>query len=242
MAALLVAMSVMAIGLSVALPAWSHMIRREKEEELIFRGTQYARAINQYQRKYANASPQNLDVLIKERFLRKKFKDPLSPEKDGEFQMLYLENQSTASGRTGAGPGGRVGGGSAGPGGRAGGGSIGPSAGPSRSGLIVGVTSKNTGQSLRVFNGKTHYNEWQFIGMEMSSQAGPGAGQRGGGPQRGGPQRGDSQRGGPQRGGPPSGGSPFDSQRDPQRGGRGTPNPPFAPTSPFAPNAPMAPR
>jgi type II secretory pathway pseudopilin PulG len=195
MAALLVAMSVMAIGLSVALPAWSHMIRREKEEELIFRGTQYARAINQYQRKYANASPQNLDVLIKERFLRKKFKDPLSPEKDGEFQMLYLQNQSTASGGTGAGPGGR-----------AGGGSIGPSAGPSRSGLIVGVTSKNTGESLRVFNGKTHYNEWQFIGMEMSSQAGPGAGLRGVGPQRGGSQRGGSQRGG-------FGSQPGDSQR-----------------------------
>ena len=57
MAALLVAMAVMAIVLSAAMPVWSHMIRREKEEELIFRGTQYARAINQYQRKFANASP-----------------------------------------------------------------------------------------------------------------------------------------------------------------------------------------
>ena len=50
MAALLVALAVMAVVLSVAMPTWSHMIRREKEEELIFRGTQYARAINQYQR------------------------------------------------------------------------------------------------------------------------------------------------------------------------------------------------
>ena len=46
MAGLLVAMSVMAVLLSVALPAWSHMIRRGREEELIFRGSQYARAIN----------------------------------------------------------------------------------------------------------------------------------------------------------------------------------------------------
>ena len=64
MAALLVAMSVMAIMLSAAMPVWSNMIRRDKEEELIFRGTQYARAINQYQRKFANASPATLDVLI----------------------------------------------------------------------------------------------------------------------------------------------------------------------------------
>jgi type II secretory pathway pseudopilin PulG len=77
MAALLVAISVMAVVLSVAMPTWSHMIRRDKEEELIFRGNQYARAINLYQRKYANASPATVDVLIKERMLRKKFKDPL---------------------------------------------------------------------------------------------------------------------------------------------------------------------
>ena len=88
-------MAVMAVMLSVAMPTWSHMIRREKEEELIFRGTQYARAINQYQRKFANASPASLDVLIEQRLLRKKFRDPLSPNKDGEFQMLYLQNQGT---------------------------------------------------------------------------------------------------------------------------------------------------
>src|SRR5687767_7188517 len=55
MAALLVGLAVMAVVMSVAMPTWSHMIRREKEEELIFRGMQYARAINQYQRKFANA-------------------------------------------------------------------------------------------------------------------------------------------------------------------------------------------
>ncbi len=108
MAALLVAMSVMAILLSVAIPTWSQMVRRDKEEELIFRGEQYARAINQYQRKFANQSPSSLDVLIEQRMLRKKFKDPLSPNKDGEFQMLYYVewNRSTRSAgfRPGRGP------------------------------------------------------------------------------------------------------------------------------------------
>ena len=179
MAALLVGMSVMAIMLSVAMPTWSHMIRRDKEEELIFRGTQYARAINQYQRKFASASPASLDVLIEQRLLRKKFRDPLSPNKDGEFQMLYLQNQATMGPQ---GQGSRGSGSQSGPG-------VGSSIGPSSSGrgAIVGVASKNTGQSIKTYNGKNRYNEWQFIGMAMSTQAGPGASAGGrGGPQRGG--------------------------------------------------------
>src|SRR5688572_33212178 len=89
------------------MPTWSHMIRREKEEELIFRGNQYARAINQYQRRFANASPQSLDVLIEQRLLRKKFRDPMATDEKGEFQMLYLSSRAggpqgtTGTGRTG---------------------------------------------------------------------------------------------------------------------------------------------
>jgi type II secretory pathway pseudopilin PulG len=166
MAALLVAISVMAVMLSMALPAWSFMVRREKEEELIFRANQYARAINMYQRKYANASPPSIDVLIEQRFLRKKFKDPLSPEKDGEFQLIYQGQQQPAGARgTGAGSstGGARGVGSA------------PLSFQSSSGPIIGVVSKNTGPSIRIFKGKQKYNEWQFLGIEMSNQAGAGA-------------------------------------------------------------------
>src|SRR5688572_30936372 len=142
MAALLVALAVMAIVMGAAMPTWSHMIRREKEEELLFRGTQYARAINQYQRKFANASPASLDVLIEQRLLRKKFRDPMSPNKDGEFQLLYLQNQATTGGQ-GQGQGARGGA----PGGGMTGGSIGPS--PSGRGAVIGVASKNTGESIR---------------------------------------------------------------------------------------------
>ena len=73
MVALLVALSIMGIMLSVALPAWNTRARREKETELIFRGQQYARAIALFQRKYGNASPPTIDVLITEHFLRKKY-------------------------------------------------------------------------------------------------------------------------------------------------------------------------
>ena len=194
MAALLVAMSVMAIMMSAAMPTWSHMIRREKEEELLFRGNQYARAINQYQRKYANASPATLDVLVEQRLLRKKFKDPLSPTKEGEFQMLYLNSraggpQSTAGAGRGAGLGAGTGAGrGAGAGGIGAGGSgtdtqSGSAYSTTPSGGIIGVASKNTGTSIKIYKGKQRYNEWQFIGMEQSQQAGGPAGPAG--PQRG---------------------------------------------------------
>ena len=185
MAALLVGLSVMAVLLSVAMPTWSHMIRREKEEELIFRGNQYARAINQYQRKFANASPQTLDVLIEQRLLRKKFRDPMATDEKGEFQMLYLSNRAggpqgtTGTGRaggvgqgTGVGRGTGTGFGSGTGAGTAGG--TGTTYSTEPSGGIVGVASKNTGTSIKIYKEKTRYNEWQFIGMEQSQQAGPG--------------------------------------------------------------------
>ncbi len=85
MAALLVAMSVMAIMLSTAMPVYQTVARREREAELVFRGEQYARAIALFQRKYANALPPDVDVLIDQRFLRRKYKDPIT---GGDFQFL----------------------------------------------------------------------------------------------------------------------------------------------------------
>jgi len=85
MVALLVTLTIMGIMLSVALPAWQTLARREKEAELIFRGQQYARAIALFQRKYVNASPPTLDILVTEHFLRKKFADPITA---GEFEVL----------------------------------------------------------------------------------------------------------------------------------------------------------
>jgi len=85
MAALLVGMSVMAVFLTMAMPVWSTAAKRAREEELVFRGEQYARAIGLFQRKYANALPPNLDVLVNEKFLRKKYLDPVT---GGEFQAL----------------------------------------------------------------------------------------------------------------------------------------------------------
>src|SRR5678815_2820134 len=80
MAAVLVAIAVMMVAMSTAMPAWQTATRREREAELIFRGKQYGRAIGAFQRKYGGAFPPSVDVLINERFLRKKYKDPITGE------------------------------------------------------------------------------------------------------------------------------------------------------------------
>jgi type II secretory pathway pseudopilin PulG len=190
MAALLVAMSVMAVLMSALLPVWSHMATREKEEELIFRGKQYARAVGLFQRKFANAAPPSIDVLVDQRFLRKKYKDPITND---DFQPIYATQgiAPPGGGPTAARPGQAAtqtapatpttstalqsGFGSSGTGVQGG---------------IIGVTSKSKEESIKVYNGRTRYNEWAFVHIQTAQRPGvpqlPG-GQGGGGQQQGQP-------------------------------------------------------
>ena len=46
-------------------------------------------------------------------------------------------------------------------------------------GGIMGVQSKSKDKSIRIYNGRTHYNEWQFV-YQPPAQA-PGAGAPGSG-------------------------------------------------------------
>jgi type II secretory pathway pseudopilin PulG len=176
MAGLLVAMTVMAISLTVLLPAWRTMAQREKEAELIFRGEQYARAINLFQRRYANASPPDIDTLVNQRFLRKKYKDPIT---GGDFQVL-----TAGANQPGPAPGGAP---ATGRGGA-------PSAqqaqaemrgaleqvqrqfeggvGSTGRGGIVGVMSTSSAKSFRIYNGRDTYNQWVFMGVQQSTRGG----------------------------------------------------------------------
>ena len=206
MAVLLVAMAVMAVMLTAAMPVWKQMAQREKEAELIFRGQQYARAIGLFEQKYANTPPPTLDVLVKEHFLRKKYKDPIT---DKDFvpipaaQAAISTPGSTQGGRGGTPaqasaaaqptPPGQIG-----PGGVAGG--------------IMGVTSSSKDTSIRIYNGASHYNEWRFVYAPPA--AAPGAGGAPGSAVPGG-------RGGPAgRGGPGQGGQPARTGQPPARTGQ----------------------
>lgn len=194
MAALLVAMTVMSIMLGAALPAWRTYAQREKEAELVFRGEQYARAITLFQRKYANASPPDLDVLVNERFLRKKYKDPITND---DFQIITpgtplafdAPGAGTAS-LSGSNQGGRgttsapdeirqrlndAAGRIALPGARGGQAGAAPGAGLG----IIGVTSKSPAKSFRLYRGRDTYNQWVFMGVQQSARAGGAGGAAG---------------------------------------------------------------
>ena len=192
MAALLVGMTIMAIFMSMALPAWRTAAQREKEAELIFRGQQYARAIVLFQRKYANTFPPNVQILLDGHFLRKKYKDPIT---DGDFQPVYANQQAAAQpnaggvvptqGQRGGAPTTTVGGG----------------ASIAAQGGIIGVASKSEATSLRVYNGRTKYNEWVFVAQQASGRIGAPNGSQtptGGINLPGGPLGGRGGRGGPQ--------------------------------------------
>src|SRR5215510_12099982 len=86
MVALIVAMSIMAILMTAAMPTWRQMAQREKEAELIFRGQQYARAIGLFQKKSGpGVLPPNIDALVEGHYLRQKYKDPIT---GGDFDVL----------------------------------------------------------------------------------------------------------------------------------------------------------
>jgi hypothetical protein len=90
---LMVGVAVAMVGIAVAFQSWSIVWRRDSEEELIFRGQQYADAIKAYRKEHGNQCPPNLEELMKPgprqvRYIRKLFKDPVN--KGGKWGLLYL--------------------------------------------------------------------------------------------------------------------------------------------------------
>lgn len=102
--ALLAAIVIIGISLGAAGKYWSHVIVREKETELLFRGDQYRLAIEKY---YGAISgrfeyPQSIDDLLKDnrtaggkRHLRQKYKDPVTGEDFAEFRDKTKGNRIT---------------------------------------------------------------------------------------------------------------------------------------------------
>jgi type II secretory pathway pseudopilin PulG len=84
---LVVAATLLNIAVAAALPAWSHIIQYDKEEEVIFRGLQYAEAIRVFQVRFGRY-PTNLKELreAEPRCLRKLWKNPL--QEDGRWALV----------------------------------------------------------------------------------------------------------------------------------------------------------
>ncbi len=148
---LMVAVLVMSIALLAVAPLWETEIQRENEEELIFRGNQYVRAVGLYQAKHPGTFPRNLEVLVEERFLRKAFRDPMTIR--GEWSIILLAGgpqglqqpakqasspQQVLVAKLSDLP------------------SIG-------SPMIIGVVSTSTKKSFRIYHGRESYDKWLFF-------------------------------------------------------------------------------
>jgi type II secretory pathway pseudopilin PulG len=78
----------------VTAPRVVQQIKRDREEEMIHRGTEYARAIKKFYKKNGRY-PASLDDLDKGqiRYLRKRYTDPLT--KDGKWKLLHYGDIAT---------------------------------------------------------------------------------------------------------------------------------------------------
>jgi type II secretory pathway pseudopilin PulG len=158
---LIAALTIMMTLMAAATPFWRYVMKDAREEELLFRGEQMARAIERYQKKNGGTSPPNLEILVQRRFLRKMYKEPFA--KDGKWRLVRAgepvlppgvpgvpTRRTPPSTMVGQAPTATVGG------------TI--TAGGTG---IVGVASLSKDDSLRVFNGRTKYNEWLFIAGQL---------------------------------------------------------------------------
>src|SRR6476660_9591375 len=86
---LMLVVTLLAIAAAAIVPTMAFQIRRDREEELIHRGVQYSRAIRRYVKKFGRY-PTRLEELENTnniRFLRKRYKDPLTNK---DFKVLHV--------------------------------------------------------------------------------------------------------------------------------------------------------
>lgn len=179
MVVLMVLVTVMNVLIAAALPAWSGVIQREKEQELIFRGLQYAEAIRVFQQRFGRL-PIRLEELVEvePRSIRRLWEDPMRGE--ARWGLIFAGAGTPIPGGGTILPGGEV---------EEGDGS-GSEAAESQAitndpdqptqGPISGVYSLAEGETMLDFQGKRTYREWHFT-VELVS-GGPAQGEVNPGP------------------------------------------------------------
>ncbi|MCX8160057.1 MAG: type II secretion system GspH family protein [Candidatus Saccharicenans sp.] len=157
---LLIVIFVMSLGLLVAVPVLETQLRREKEEELIFRGKQYVEAIRLYQQKKPGAYPSSLEDLVKEKCLRRVYRDPMA--EDGKWNLLLIPSGAEAGRAT-------------------------VRAGETQSSdrllvvteenlkkirnpQIVGVVSSSDKKAIKIYMDEEYYNRWLFYHGQVAGK------------------------------------------------------------------------
>jgi type II secretory pathway pseudopilin PulG len=97
LAALIFFLTAASIFIAAAVPSYQMQAKRELEEELIFRGEEYTRAIQKYQRRFG-VYPTSVDQLVSTnglRFVRRAYKDPLNGK---YFRLISINPDGTVQG------------------------------------------------------------------------------------------------------------------------------------------------
>lgn len=112
--AVMLAVTLILVAMSIELPRIAQQIKREREEELVHRGKDYATAVKRFVHKNGGRYPLSVEQLENTnhiRFLRKRYKDPITGEADwkmvhaGEAQINIPTPKPGLSGPGGVNPG-----------------------------------------------------------------------------------------------------------------------------------------
>jgi type II secretory pathway pseudopilin PulG len=187
LAGLLVILTVLAVVLAYTVPTqWSAVMKREREHQTIFVMEQYARGIQEFNRKTGGVPTklEQLEEFNNPRVMRRLYENPLSGELDW---ILVPPGADQPGGQPGATPGqGQAGlprstpparGQGAGPG------QTPAAGGADYVGPFIGVRPPQTGESVLELNGATRYEEWSFTVNDLQQRQPGGGGQQ----QQGGP-------------------------------------------------------
>src|SRR5262249_16883240 len=97
LAAIVFFATVTSIFIAAAVPVYQMQAKRQLEEELIFRGGEYTRAIQKYRAKFG-IYPTSIDQLVSTnglRFLRRPYKDPITGK---DFRLLTINPDGSLNG------------------------------------------------------------------------------------------------------------------------------------------------
>src|SRR5262247_1993276 len=97
LAAVIFFLTAASILIAATVPAYQMQAKRELEEELIFRGEEYTRAIQKYQRKF-RVYPTSIDQLVSTnglRFVRRAYKDPITNK---DFRLILINPDGSLTG------------------------------------------------------------------------------------------------------------------------------------------------
>ena len=165
--ALFMGLTIMAILIAAVLPLASTEAQRDKEDELIFRGFQYAEGIRGFRRRYGRY-PNTLKEMyeVRPRTLRKLWKDPIT--NSSNWGLVSLTTGAPLPGTASPRPPGA---------------GMAPTPVPTAvptpgfgappattTGPVAGVYSLSKKKAFRLFNGRDVYSEWRFTEQTLMNQ------------------------------------------------------------------------